>query len=323
MSASLVRKWVHNFKWVGRSLLVVALVSAPLALGRCGGSDASADSATVAIAANGRSPQDSALDSAAAQVYFIGSDARGPGVYRVASTGGAVTDVLVGAPLVQPQSLVVSSDDKTIFVADAQGGGGGAIFAIAGSSGAVTRTLASGTHPRGIDVISQGGADQIFFTGSDSTSGMPGLFRVSADGSGLSTVAKGSPFRDPSGVVATRAGDAYVTDTPGASGQGRIIHVAGGSASELMSNLWLGKPAGISITSDESTLVVSALNPASATDQVLLINLASRGVTTFTKDIGQNSAAGGVHRSRNSDTFSWADLRGSVGSGTVYTITFK
>ena len=90
-----------------------------------------------------------------------------------------------------------------------------------------------------------------------------------------------------------------------------------------MSNLRLGKPAGISFTSDESTLVVSALDPASATDEVLLINIASRGVTTFTKDLGQNTAAGGVHRSRNSNTFSWADLRGSIGSGTVYTITFK
>lgn len=304
--------------WLRMITLGVSVLSAPLLFAHCGGGmESNTDSVSVTEVQSGKSPQDSAPNSTGTQVYFIGSDNRGAGIFRVGASGGTVSELLIGAPLVQPQSLVVSSDDKLLYVADPKAGGKGALFVLDAGTGAVVRTLAADTEPRGVDVVSEGGADQIYFTGRDKTDGAVGLQRVRADGSALTIVAKGSPFSDPSGVVVKKTGEAYVTDTPYKNGEGRILKVSGGVASEFQSGLFLGGPAGISLTLDEATLVVSALRPTTATDAVLLIDLATRAVTVFDRGISGNTHSGGVHRSRLDNMFTWSD---SSFQGRVYVI---
>ena len=65
----------------------------------------------------------------------------------------------------------------------------------------------------------------------------------------------------------------------------------------------------------------AALQPDRDSDQVLLVNLSTLQTGSVTKVIEQNHSAGGVHRARNKNVFSWADLTaGPGGHGRVFVI---
>jgi hypothetical protein len=68
---------------------------------------------------------------------------------------------------------------------------------------------------------------------------------------------------------------------------------------------------------DETVLMVSTLQPDRDSAQVLLVNLSSLPTGLIPKVIEQNKAAGGLHRARNGNIFSWADRH-----GTVYRVRF-
>src|SRR4051812_12612295 len=83
-----------------------------------------------AAAASLDAPLDATPDPLGKDIYFIANSAKGKGIFKVSAAGGAVADIYVGAPLVDPRGIVMSPDGTTLYVADTQAGmnSGGAIF---------------------------------------------------------------------------------------------------------------------------------------------------------------------------------------------------
>jgi hypothetical protein len=98
----------------------------------------------------------------------------------------------------------------------------------------------------------------------------------------------------------------YVTDRGSPGGSGAVYRVAGSSA-EKLADLRAPDLAGVTLTLDESVLLVSALS-AKGTDQVLVIDLATGRTGIFDDTIGENRRGGGLHRAHDANVFAWADL---------------
>ncbi len=251
--------------------------------------------------------------------YFTATGPEGPGVFRVPATGGSATVVVTGPPFEKPVGIAVSTDGGRLFVADTQAGGG-AVFSVASSGGRPDPVAGTErTAPRGIDVVRAGGQDVLFFAGRDRNDGSPGVFRVPTGGGAPTPVAKGSPLVSPDAVTVTKAGVVFVTDRGSAGGRGAVYRVVG-STPERIAELRAPNLAGLALTRDESTLLVSALSEA-GTDQVLVIDVPTLRSRVFSKMIGENREGGGLHRAHDVDVFAWADfVAGPDRQGRVYTL---
>lgn len=268
---------------------------------------------------------DAAPSADGSVVYFTaaGIDADGAetaGVYSVPAAGGTPLEIAKGAPFVLPVGLTVSTDGKTLYVADlgaegdAVGTDGGKIFAVSAEGGAPTEVLSTDdTAPRGVAVVVKDAADWIVFSGRDSV-GSPGLFEVPAAGGEPSPLVKGDPFVDPSGL-AVGAKSTFVLDTVGLGGQARLIEVTGGAATEFLAGLPVGYPAGIALAQDESAVLVSGLD-AKGTTAVLRVDLVSKEITSFPK-AGEYDAffePGGLHRAAGKDVYAFVDAKADGGT---------
>jgi len=328
--------WIAGSRRTRRALMVVGVIMSISFLVSCGvgtaqkpalGNDIVQHVDVAAQSGTFQTPLDSALDPDATTVYFTASGANGPGLFRVPAAGGDVTEILAGAPFVAPTGIALGSDGKQIYVADPQaaadGGKLGQIFVVA--AGGSTPTMlkgTGGTAPRGMDVVREGDQDMIYFTGKDPADGQVGVFKLPAVGGVPTIVAKGTPLVEPDGVTVTRAGVVYVTDrSTGGAGVGSVFKISGATVTPIVARVRTGNPAGVALTLDESILLVSALQTDRDSDQVLLVDLASLQTGSLTKVIDQNQHAGGVHRARNRNVFSWADLTaGPGGHGRVFVI---
>ena len=159
-------------------------------------------------------------------------------------------------------------------------------------------------------MVSEGGADVVYFTGLDPANGAPGLFRVPVAGGPVTTVAAGAPFVSPDSVVVTAGGVAYVTDQGSGKGKGEVLKVSDGTVTPVLSDLRLGTPAGVTTVNDDATLLVSSIDAATLSDQVLFLDLASGKTAAATKVIGANKdSAGGLHRAHAAPVLAWADVQ--------------
>jgi hypothetical protein len=266
-------------------------------------------------------PRDAVPNSDGTTFYFTARTSGGaPGVFQVPAGGGQATLVTSGAPLVSPNSLAISTDDKTLYVTD--GGGSGQIFAVPISGGppsALSGT--SGTAPVGIEV-GRSGSDLLYFTGKSASGGQPGVFTISPTGGTPNVVLAGSPLTSPGGVTVANNGDVYVVNIEGSAQNGGCIYKVVSSTSTLLTcGLIFGNPSGITLNLAQDTLLASGMD-LKGHDLVYTIDLATRRISTADDDISQNTAGGGVHRAKNADIFSWADLTAGT-AGTVYKITFR
>jgi DNA-binding beta-propeller fold protein YncE len=277
-----------------------------------------------------RQPRDSTPDAEATVIYFTATGAGGPGVFRVPFAGGTATEIASGAPFVAPRGIAISGDDRLLYVADPQSGGAGGkagqifVVPVGGGPPAVLRG-SEGFAPRGLDVARQGDREAVYFTGKDPNDGQAGVFKLAGEGGTPAVVAKGAPFVEPDGVAVTRAGDVYVTDRVVAgAGAGSVFKIAGGTVTRIVDRVRTGDPAGVALTLDESVLLVSALQAERDRDQVLLVDLKTLQTGSVTKVVGENKDAGGVHRARNRNLFSWADsTAGPSGGGKVYGVSLR
>jgi hypothetical protein len=300
----------------------------------------------IAPGANGgfTDPFDATPDSMGTTVFFTAIDMSGnPGVFKQGiCPAGAVAAVYTGGAFELPHGIAISSDDKTLFVADTSAAedlttsnkDNGILFSLSAMGGMAPSALVSSVSPRGVHVHQENGADVVYFTGIDKANGLPGVFKVPAAGGTVTVVAEGTPtsspagpFNDPGGVTVASNGDVYVIDTAGSGTRlGNIILVPHGTntGAEFVPNIQVGYPAGIALHMDDSTILASGLDPAARSDALVEVTVASKAVTNVTMSISGFAEAAGLHRALKADVFAWADTKASpmglTGTGTVFVI---
>jgi hypothetical protein len=273
-------------------------------------------------------PFDATPDTTGDNVYAVGLDKDGNAVINQAKMDGSTPSkaLWTGAPLVSPINIATSMDGQTLYVTDPGAedptGNPGRIFSIAAAGGNIgIVTNADGYRPRGLEVATEDGKDVIYFAGLDPM-GEAGVFKLPADNSGpIVTVAKGAPFNDPSGIVVSQKGDVYACDSAnGEDARGSIIAVQGGAASVIVNGVRAGFPCGVSLTADETNVLVSAFDPVKKTDTVIIVNLVTKNPTYFSSGIDTYVESAGLHRAKQGgNTYAWADSQAG-GTGTVFRV---
>jgi hypothetical protein len=249
------------------------------------------------------------------------------GVWLEPASGGAPSVLYAGDKLVNPFDIDVSLDGTTLYVADVAGGtdGRGAILSFAVSGGEPTELLA-GWAPRGITVAPD---DRVYFSGIDESSGEPGVFILA--GGAVSRVFSGAPLVDPSGIAVRKDGGVLVSDTRLFDGppegmtrnipsEAGIVLIKDGQPSIFATGFVTGYPAGIALTSNEQSLIISGQGP-DRSDTVYIVDVAhpeTPPLVVTEKFSAFQDSSGGLKRAHDSDTFIWASL--SANGGTIYRI---
>lgn len=254
------------------------------------------------------SPSSSVPDASNRFIYFVAHGEEDAGVFKVSAEGGEATPVIVGAPFSGPTDLVLNTDNRRIFVADAAAGGSGRIFSLDVSGSIMTEVHGTvGTAPVALDVIQGAGTDHIYFCGTDATGGQKAVFEIPAAGAEEPTVRyKGAPLVSPTGIVSGSDGTLYIADSS------TVYRLKDSTLSEIASDIDMGTPAGIALTPDERSVVVSSRSRSNGTAQLEIIDLQTGSRSVFNKEIGVNSNPGGLHAARDvngaTGVYSWADV---------------
>jgi DNA-binding beta-propeller fold protein YncE len=275
-----------------------------------------------------RAPFDATPSPKGERVYYTalkrGDDGEDvPGVFSVAADGsGAIETLSAGAPLTAPVGISVSLDGSQLFVADTATGSSsrGAILTLPSAGGSASPLAGTeGYAPAGLAIAKVKDQAYLYFSGRDPESAAAGLFRVAASGGVAEPVAAGGGFDDPSGVAISAQGDAYVVDAAADQHAARVLRVHDGKVESFVAELGIGFPAGITLSRDERTLLVSGVDPTSKHDVVYYVDVASRKLSRLTKTVGAFAEAAGLHRAHEADVFAWADSQADS-SGTVYVL---
>jgi DNA-binding beta-propeller fold protein YncE len=153
------------------------------------------------------------------------------------------------------------------------------------------------------------------------------VFRLAGDA--VETVHTGAPLVDPSGIAVFGDGRVLVADTSLSdadestlSTRGGVVLVANGEASVFATGFETGYPAGIALTEDEGTLIVSGQGPDSS-NLVYLFDTEKpdEAVYVETAFAGEHWSSGGLHRAHGANRFAWCDR--SASGGTLYAITAR
>lgn len=302
--------------------------------------------AAVGSATTFHNPLDATPDPDGNQFYFTALNSQGAGVFRVPAAGGDVTTLTVGAPLVAPVGLVVSTDGQTLYVADTSAvvsttqtiaamtalTNTGAIFSLPSNGGLPTLVPGTAhTAPRGLTLVKENNVDMIYFTGVAPEDGQPAVMKIPASGGTLTIFEKGGELVTPTGIAVSQNGSVYIADQA-ASGDGLgtlfrfkpHTHEGRSSHREIIAeHVRMGSPAGITLTFDESLLLVSTLETNARTSQVLVFNTTTHDQGIVNKIVGVNTASGGLHRAHNNNVMVWCGVTaGTAGQGIIYRISF-
>lgn len=300
--------------------VLVALTSAPVALIGCHSSsndDLSSDPpATVTKVASGgfSSPSDAVSSPDGRTFYFTAyDDLKEPAVFETAAEAGSTAAPLaIGAPLEMPLGLVMSCDGGTLYIADS-GGAEGAIFSLSTGGGAVADLGAIGVvRPGG---LAMGPDCETLFATGRTTDGSPALFAISTGGGGIRTVYSGEPLVSPTGVHVDNDGVAWVMDhlAHGAAGEGVLFAIPseGGTATEVISDLRMGTPGGVSLTAGGGVAVMPTRD-ADGRTQLTSVAIASGEMQQLsTPDI---TDVGGLRTARKAAVFAVVDTE----AGAIY-----
>jgi hypothetical protein len=246
-----------------------------------------------------------------------------PGIYTVAADGsGGIQTLAEGSPLLAPVGISVSLDGTQLFIADAASGTTtrGAILTLPTAGGSASPLGGSeGYAPAGLTIAKVKDQEYLYFTGHAPDSGAAGLFRIAANGGAAEAASPEGTFDDPSGVTVSASGDAYVVETGADEAASRVVRIRDGVATNVVTDIGIGFPAGITLTHDEGTLLVSGLDPATKHDVVYFVDVASGKQSRLTQTVGAFAEAAGLHRAHDADVFAWADSEANT-TGTVYVL---
>jgi hypothetical protein len=255
-----------------------------------------------------QSPIDATPDPMGRQIYFIAREKSGTGVFHVPAKGGAVTQIYVGAPFVDPHGISISSDGKTLYVADRAAGenAGGAIFAMPASGDTPVAVAGSeGTHPGALDLAERGSSDDIYFTGAASN-GDPAVFKLGVEGGAAEVLARGAPLAKPDGIAVGSDLTIYLADAEaGAVEAGQVLKLSGGAVTKLGGEYSPGDTGGIAIMLGSEKVLVSSLDASSNTSQAAILSTRFGTGTTFSDVIKENEASRGMHRARFKEAFTF------------------
>lgn len=262
------------------------------------------------------------------KVYFTGVDMNGnTGAFWTPVGNGIqnATQASSGNVLVAPIGVAISSDGNTLYIADpgaldSSGGDDGVIWSLALPNATPTAVAGSGgIYARGLTVQQGGSGDTLVFTGVNG-GGQAGLFSLAAGGGTAMTVAAGAPFDDPSGVTVDSNGDYFVFDvTAGGSHRADVIKVAGNTPSVVLSDLFVGYPAGITTSATGGGIVLSGLAAASGPDILSVVNASGQSSPLVSSGLSNLRNAGGLHRAANANVYAFVDSAGD-GTDAVYVI---
>lgn len=281
----------------------VVLTAGPALLAACSGSSGGdshpvtgAPPSEVTLVARGgfQSPTDAVASLDGKEFYFAAFDSDHlAAIYQVSSERGAKAEkVAAGAPLDMPIGLVLSCDGSTLYVADLGTGDGtggepveenGAILSMSIGGGQLTNLHVSGLErPSGLAMSPD--CNSLVVTGK-SADGLPALARVPLAGGTAEMIWMGAPLVAPTGVHVDDKGVAWVMDhlAQGEIGEGVLFKIPtdGSAVDEVTSNLKMGTPGGVSLTSGGGTAVMTTLD-AAGKGQLTNIDLET-GEVSYTK----------------------------------------
>jgi DNA-binding beta-propeller fold protein YncE len=286
------------------------------------------------IAANDtrvRAPMDATPSPDGARVFYTalrrdeteGDDV--PGVFAVDADGGDIATLATGGPLAAPVGIGVSLDGDRLFVADAAAtmdddASVGAIVSLA--SGGGEPSIVGGTAgyaPRGLAIARVQDSEQLYFTGRDPETGRAGVFRVAPAGGKVEAIGPEVELEDPAGIAVAETGDVYVLDALASQGLASVVRIRDGEGEAILERIGAGFPAGIALTTDAKTVLVSALDAQTRRDRVYVVDTESLELAYISEPFAEFSEPAGLHRAHEKNIFAWADSEANE-SGTVYVL---
>ncbi|MGI8551415.1 MAG: hypothetical protein ACR2PL_11615 [Dehalococcoidia bacterium] len=133
-------------------------------------------------------------------------------------------------------------------------------------------------------------------------------------------VSQGPPPTVGDGVATTSSGAAFVADPSSATNAtGSVRHIQGGASDQASGSLHLGSPAGVALSLDAKTLLISSLADDGSA-QILIVDLPTGGATAFNATIGSSRASGGLHRAFQQEVYAWVDSSAGPTGGKIFLV---
>jgi DNA-binding beta-propeller fold protein YncE len=256
--------------------------------------------------ASERSPLDATPSPDGQDIFFVEAD----GVFQAGET---ITTIHQGAPLIAARGLAFAPNGDTLYVADP---GADALFAVTFAGDPIDLLEdTQGLSPSAVDVQQGVNGDVLFFTGIDPLSGDQAVFQKDGDAA-PALLLSDDTLINLDGITVSGDGKIFIAD----QGRGEIFSLQNGVLSSVISGINTGSPAGIELSFDEKTLLISAEDATDNHSEVVLVNLQDQSSSLFDDVIKVNSASGGLHRAQNANVFAWCGVSAGT-SGTVFRIT--
>ncbi len=240
-------------------------------------------------------------------------------IYSVPSAGGTPTVLFEGPPLEDPTGLVLSCDGETLYVADLSYSEGADIdgddadlaplhqFDLAGnqlSPFSVTGIAEATGLALGVD------CNTLYVTGY-TLDREPALFSVPVAGGAATVVKSGAPLVSPTGVHIDVDNVAWVMDQLPDNGTGGVLFAitADGATTEVIDQLRMSEPAGVSLVSAGGIAVIPNRDP-DGNSYLLTVDTATGDTTVVeTPEIVESS---GIRTAREAPVMIVVDQDGNA-----------